>query len=358
MADIEKFIPFLLKWEGTYVNDPADPGGATMLGVSFKTWKKLGYDKNQDGVIDEKDIALINKQDMTERILKPHYWDAWRADEIQNQLVANMVVDWLWCSGTRSITITQRLLGVTADGIVGNQTLTALNAFPDQDLLCCMIHKSRVFYTDQICNLNPKLNRFKKGWLNRIQDLSAHLYITLLLLVLICSLLCCSCRTARVQTQYADQAQHHMQQADSMQMWTVNKEQMQLQDVERVETDSSFMQLFFTFQLAHDSIQTYPVQVPTSIQGIYQKSHVVQQKVLHTQKERHDLQAASTAHKVSASDSLIIDGSTTQVQDKHVDRKFGFIRRIALFCIVLSLGFCLLVLCKYLFRSVSFRKNS
>ena len=36
MADVKKLAPFILKWEGGFVNDPDDLGGATNMGVS--TW--------------------------------------------------------------------------------------------------------------------------------------------------------------------------------------------------------------------------------------------------------------------------------------------------------------------------------
>ena len=47
MANIQKFVPFIFKWEGTsFVNDPNDRGGATKMGVTLSTWKKVGYDKD------------------------------------------------------------------------------------------------------------------------------------------------------------------------------------------------------------------------------------------------------------------------------------------------------------------------
>ena len=39
MADINKLKPFILKWEGGFVNDKKDLGGATNKGVTLKTYK-------------------------------------------------------------------------------------------------------------------------------------------------------------------------------------------------------------------------------------------------------------------------------------------------------------------------------
>jgi len=36
MADFNSFLPILLKFEGGYVNDPADPGGETNKGVTME----------------------------------------------------------------------------------------------------------------------------------------------------------------------------------------------------------------------------------------------------------------------------------------------------------------------------------
>lgn len=49
MAKIDILAPFILSFEGGYVNDPHDKGGATNKGVTIAVWRKYGYDKNGDG---------------------------------------------------------------------------------------------------------------------------------------------------------------------------------------------------------------------------------------------------------------------------------------------------------------------
>lgn len=186
MANVDILLPFILKFEGGFVNDPADSGGATNKGVTIATWRSVGYDKDGDGDIDVQDLKLISNKDVRDRVLKPHYWDRWKADQIKSQRVANILVDWVWGSGANGIKIPQRLLGVAVDGIVGAKTLAAVNA-SDPDVLFDRIYQAREKFLHDITNqsiasyekkikrkaTNAELmkhtkKRFIKGWLNRL----------------------------------------------------------------------------------------------------------------------------------------------------------------------------------------------
>lgn len=126
MADIKNYYPKLLGWEGGFVNDPTDRGGATNKGVTISTFKLMGYDNDGDGDIDVSDLKLMtNEQGMG--ICKKGYWDRWQADKIISQAVAESLVEWVWGSGKWGIIIPQRLLGIKDDGIVGPKTIDAMN---------------------------------------------------------------------------------------------------------------------------------------------------------------------------------------------------------------------------------------
>ena len=167
MADIMKFIPLLLTVEGGYVNDPDDPGGATNLGVTLATWRKAGYDIDGDGDIDADDVRMLSVSDAVARVIKPKFWDRWHADDIRCQAVANILVDWLYNSGSPGIRIPQKLLGVRQDGIVGPETLKALNG-ADQEEFFASIKSERIKYYSDLVARKPDLQKFFKGWMNRL----------------------------------------------------------------------------------------------------------------------------------------------------------------------------------------------
>lgn len=170
MANVSKLLPFILSWEGGYVNDPVDKGGATNMGVTIATWRKVGYDKDGDRDIDVDDLRLLSKDDVLSRVLKPHYWDKWKADQIKSQSVANILVDWVWGSGANGIKIPQKLLGLTVDGIVGPKTLAAVNS-SDALVLFNTIKTEREAFLWRIVERDPTQKRFIKGWLNRLNAL-------------------------------------------------------------------------------------------------------------------------------------------------------------------------------------------
>lgn len=185
-------MPFILKHEGGFVNDPADSGGATNKGVTIATWRSVGYDKDGDGDIDVADLKLLTDADVRDRVLKPHFWDRWKADQIKSQAVAEILVDWVWGSGKHGIVIPQRVLGVKPDGIVGNITLAAVNTADPTKLFNDLCIAKEKFLNDivaqSIANYERKIKRkatesellkhtnkrFIKGWLNRLNALKAR----------------------------------------------------------------------------------------------------------------------------------------------------------------------------------------
>ena len=81
------------------------------------------------------------------------------------------MVDWAWASGARTaIRKVQELLGVTVDGLDGNETLSAINS-KDSEELFDRIKVARYDFVDAIVKRDPSQKRFINGWKNRIKSL-------------------------------------------------------------------------------------------------------------------------------------------------------------------------------------------
>lgn len=164
MANHKILEPFILRWEGGFVNDKDDLGGATNMGVTLATYRSAFGSKKT--VNDLKRMTRVQWG----VIFKKYYWDKWKADDIKDQNVANILVDWLWASGAYGIKIPQRVLGVDVDGIVGPNTIAAVNARDGRDLFDT-IKQERKDFIERICQTRPQNKKFKNGWLNRINSL-------------------------------------------------------------------------------------------------------------------------------------------------------------------------------------------
>lgn len=158
-----------MSFEGGYVNDPDDKGGATKWGVTLLEWIRNGYDKNGDGIINEKDIKLLTQNDAA-GIAKPLYWDRIKGDQIISQSIAEFLCDFAYNSGVvTAIKKLQQILKVNADGIIGSRTLLSLNA-GCQKKIFDDLKQSRIDYVNAIVKNNPSQRKFLKGWLSRINS--------------------------------------------------------------------------------------------------------------------------------------------------------------------------------------------
>lgn len=164
MAKSEKLIPIIHKWEGGYSNHPNDSGGCTMKGITINTFKKYFGDEKTCS-----DLRNITNEQWI-YVFEKGYWNPCKADKINNQTIANIIVDWAWGSGVKTaIKKIQQILNIEDDGVVGNQTLNAINS-SNQEELFNNIYNTRENYYYNICDNNPSQKVFLKGWLNRLKD--------------------------------------------------------------------------------------------------------------------------------------------------------------------------------------------
>ena len=146
----------LLGHEGDFSDYAADPGGKTRYGVTEAVAREVGYKG------DMRELPL----DLAKRIYLERYWKPIRADDLPPG-VRYTVFDAAVNSGPVQATRwLQRALGVTADGVIGPQTLAAAYA-QDMHALRSRLLSQRLRF---MANL-PNWPAFSRGWARRIADL-------------------------------------------------------------------------------------------------------------------------------------------------------------------------------------------
>lgn len=161
MAKAEQLVPKLLRWEGGFVNDPDDAGGATNKGVTLATFRKF-YGESAT-------VAQLKRisDEQWLHIFKVGYWNKFKADDINDQSLANLCVDWLYNSGIVAIKRVQKIVGVVDDGIVGPKTIAAINAREPEPLFY-QIRAARIAFVETIVRNKSSQRKFLQGWMNRI----------------------------------------------------------------------------------------------------------------------------------------------------------------------------------------------
>ena len=160
MNRINRLGIFIRSWEGGYVNHPKDPGGPTNKGITLATFQSV-YGKTKT-VNDLKNIT----DEQWQTIFKKYFWDRYKADQIKDDYVAFLLVDWLWGSGKYAITKVQQLLGLKVDGIVGEKTIAKINSYNGKDLFT-RLWKLRESFIRGLKNFDT----FGKGWLRRLNGI-------------------------------------------------------------------------------------------------------------------------------------------------------------------------------------------
>lgn len=163
MTGREKYITdFILRWEGGFGTDGRDCGG-TMSGVTLCTYREF-YGKNKTVA----DLKKMTREEWFE-IFRKGFYDKIKGDQIMNDSVCLLIVDWVYNSGVRTaIKEVQKALGCTADGIIGPKTLAAINADADEAYQLIWIQRYWFYWN---LGQKPKNKKYLKGWLNRLNSI-------------------------------------------------------------------------------------------------------------------------------------------------------------------------------------------
>lgn len=153
----------ILGYEGGFVDNPQDQGGATNLGITLATLQEW---RPGSSVSDLK--ALTATDDLVQHIYLDGYWDEVQADDLPSG-VDLIVFDQAVNSGPhKAAQALQRAMRVHADGIIGPATLAAVAASDALALVNAISSGREAFYRSL-----PTFAEFGKGWLNRLADVTA-----------------------------------------------------------------------------------------------------------------------------------------------------------------------------------------
>lgn len=134
-----EFFDMLIHHEGGFTDDQRDSGnakgdghgneGSTMLGVTAYNWAKW------TGKPAPKEVMRKLTKDDVKPLYKKNYWDTCRCDDLPSGLdisIADLSVN---AGKSRASKILQRIVGVSQDGAIGNQTLKAVADFEPKELI-------------------------------------------------------------------------------------------------------------------------------------------------------------------------------------------------------------------------------
>ena len=149
-----------LAFEGGWANNPNDPGGATMKGITHRTYAHyLGRDVSHD------ELRAIPDDHLAE-IYRKRYWDACRCSDLPDGLDLAVFDTAVNTGPAQAARLLQRIVDVPADGGIGPKTIAAVNDYVAAHGLPTLIEA----YTEARQNfyrLLPTYVHFGEGWRKR-----------------------------------------------------------------------------------------------------------------------------------------------------------------------------------------------
>jgi lysozyme family protein len=158
----DECLEFTLQSEGGYVDDPADPGGATNMGITLATLREWS---------DDRDLGVPQVQDMSLRtaraIYRALYWNPLRADDLPLGVDLSVFDFGVNAGIWRTARLLQRALGFTGDevdGSIGPETLTAAAKADARGLIDDLAERQAAYYRGL-----ADFPTFGRGWLSRTE---------------------------------------------------------------------------------------------------------------------------------------------------------------------------------------------
>lgn len=153
MSSFDDAFDALIGNEGGYSDNPKDPGGATCCGVTERVARAYGYTGAMQDL----------PRDTAKSIAKKLYWDPLHLDSLDPR-VAFQIFDANY-NGGHAVIWMQGAAGAHVDGLIGPQTIAAVQAVPPWQFILRWNALRLRYYTSL-----KTWSTFGKGWANRIAD--------------------------------------------------------------------------------------------------------------------------------------------------------------------------------------------
>jgi lysozyme family protein len=188
MKTVTEIATEIVAREGGFVNDPADPGGATNHGVTIHTMRRLGIDLTGDNRVTTEDVKRLTAAKATQIFIDYYYQRPGLAalpDPLQPS-VFDMYVN----AGANAVKVLQRLLTdmgfpCDPDGAIGPQTIRAAQMAQDAapSYLADAYAIARRNYYYAIADARPASRKYarrrdggKGGWIIRAEEFMSPKY--------------------------------------------------------------------------------------------------------------------------------------------------------------------------------------
>lgn len=183
MAKFENSMSVLLKLEYDNPSDALEwnktEDGYTYMGIyepynkSWSGWQIIHQKLEQYPNIKECSKRLYEIDMLTEKVYDYYFAEFWKPYRL-NEILEQHKADEIYVFGInvgmkKAIKTAQELVGVDADGIIGSQTIQAINdcdySFFDKEF-----DDDEIEYYKSLVKSNPKKSIFLDGWINRAKE--------------------------------------------------------------------------------------------------------------------------------------------------------------------------------------------
>jgi lysozyme family protein len=153
--DFKECLELILKSEGGWVNNPADPGGETNLGVTKRVWEEyVGHPVESLKNLTKEDVAPLYEQ---------KYWRPTYCEVLPRGLSLLIFSMGINAGPGRGVKLLQSCIGCVADGVIGPRTMELIKSANVANLIQKYSDARRDYYKSL-----KTFPIFGKGWLSRV----------------------------------------------------------------------------------------------------------------------------------------------------------------------------------------------